>query len=65
MSKNKTKAPLYPVEDLASKQGVPAWELAALRQGMNWADGKQVTQGDFDTALNRLRTRPQGGGTIN
>lgn len=64
MSKVKTKAPLFPVEDLAEKAKVPAWELAALRQGMSWADGKQVTQGEFDTALNRLRNRPQGGGTI-
>ncbi|NDV18267.1 hypothetical protein GO013_02405 [Pseudodesulfovibrio sp. JC047] len=64
MSKNTIKAPLMPVETLADTAKLPSWELAALRQATDWADGKQVTQSEFDTALNRLRTRPQGGGTI-
>ncbi|OIQ51030.1 hypothetical protein BerOc1_02975 [Pseudodesulfovibrio hydrargyri] len=65
MSKNKTEArPMFPVEDLARNAGVPAWELAALRVGMNWAEGKQVAESDFADALNRLRTRPQGGGAL-
>lgn len=65
MSKNKTEGPpMYPVETLAKGAGVPAWELAALRVGMNWAEGKQVAKTDFANALNRLRTRPQGGGAL-
>jgi hypothetical protein len=65
MSKNKTEAPpKFPVETLAEEAGIPAWELAALRVGMKWADGKQVAQTEFDDALNRLRTRPQGGGAL-
>jgi hypothetical protein len=64
MSKNKTKAPLMPVETLAEEARIPTWELAALRQAARWADGKQVTQGEFDIALENLRNRPQGGGTI-
>jgi len=65
MSKNKTEAPpMFPVEELAKDAGIPAWELAALRVGMNWAQGKQVSRTEFDHALNRLRTRPQGGGAL-
>jgi len=65
MSKKKTEAPpIFPVEALAEEKGIPAWEVAALRQGMNWADGKQVTKDEFDIALDRLRSRPQGGGAL-
>ncbi|WP_419787217.1 hypothetical protein [Pseudodesulfovibrio sp.] len=65
MSKNKTEAtPVFPVETLAKGVGITAWELAALRVGMNWAEGKAVSKTEFDNALNRLRTRPQGGGTL-
>jgi len=65
MSKPKTKETLKPVEDLAKAANIPAWELAALRQGMDWAEGKHVTEAEFNTALDRLRNRPQGGGAIN
>lgn len=61
MKENKMKAPLTPVETLADTAKLPAWELAALRQAADWADGKHVTQDEFDFALNRLRTRPLGG----
>lgn len=64
MSKTKTEAPLFPVETLAEKAGIPAWELAALRVGAKWAEGKQVTQAEFDGAICRLRTRQQGGGAL-
>jgi hypothetical protein len=62
--KKKTEAPLVPVETLAEAAKLPAWELAALRQAANWAEGKHVTQAELDAALTRLRNRPQGGGTI-
>lgn len=62
MAKSKTKEELYPVEELA--EGIPAWELAALRQAAGWAVGKQVGRDAFDAALDKLRTRPQGGGRI-
>lgn len=53
---------VYPVEVLAGD--LPAWELAALRQAAGWPDGKQVSEAAFTAALDKLRIRPQGGGTI-
>ena len=58
------KPELFPVENLAGKQGVPGWETAALMRAAGWAAGKQVSESDFQTALNRFRSRPQGGGRI-
>lgn len=58
------KVELYPVEEFAKKTSVPGWELAALRQATGWAAGKQTTQDEFDSALDKLRNRPQGGGRI-
>lgn len=63
--KKKTEAtPLQPVESLAKAVKLPTWELAALRQATGWVDGKAVTQAEFDLAVDRLRSRQQGGGKI-
>ncbi len=64
MKKKAKKTEFFPVDVLAAKVKIPAWELAALRQAMNWADGKQVSEQAFREALDRLRTRPQGGGSL-
>lgn len=65
MAKKKNDSPqVRPVETLAEEANVPAWELAALRQATGWAEGRQVTQDEFDSALGQLRNRPVGGGAL-
>lgn len=55
---------LRPVEDHAKAQGLPAWELAALRQATGWAPGKTVSVEQFGQALEQLRKRRLGCGRI-
>ncbi|MCG8553583.1 MAG: hypothetical protein MI799_24530 [Desulfobacterales bacterium] len=55
---------IFPVEDLAKKQALPGWETAALMRSVRWAPGKQVSEADFTAALEKFRSRPQGGGRI-
>ena len=62
--KDEQEVALSPVEALAGGRKIPAWELAGLRRAMRWAEGKQVTEAEFDAALERFRNRPQGGGSI-
>lgn len=63
--KNTKKGPeIYPVEKLAGKAGMKAWELAGIRRYLGWPDGKQVSEKDFSEAVKRFRNRPQGGGNI-
>lgn len=62
MAKKTDQPRLVPLDELAAD--LPAWELAALRQATGWAAGKQVTEVEYKTALENLRTRPQGGGKI-
>ena len=59
------KEPLADVSDLAKAAGIPAWETAAMMAACGWAEGKQVSQSDFDKALAAFRRRGQGSGTIN
>lgn len=59
-----TSVPLVAVTELAAHAGLPAWELAALMRSARWAEGKHLTQAEFDTALAALRNRPMGGGQI-
>lgn len=58
------KEPLHPVETLADDHGLPSWETAALVTATGWAQGKQVTEAEFESALTKFRNRPQGGGRI-
>jgi len=52
------------VEEHAYAQGLPAWELAALRQATGWAPGKTVSAEQFGQAVELLRRRRLGGGRI-
>ncbi len=63
-AETKSGADLRPIEDLAQAACVPAWELAGLMRAVSWAEGKQVTEKDFNAALNALKKRGQGGGRI-
>ena len=64
VTKKTVKKGLKDVETLAKEKGLKGWELAALRQATGWIDGKQVTDKEFDAALERLRGRRQGSGKI-
>ena len=55
---------LFPVEQLAESCGLPAWETAALTAAAGWANGKQLSEEQFQTVLANFRRRPQGGGRI-
>lgn len=58
------KVSLVPVDDLAKKEGMPGWEEKALCVAAGWAEGKQVSQAEFDRALGMFRSRAQGSGRI-
>jgi hypothetical protein len=61
---HKPSATLFDVETLAGKHNLPGWETAALMRSARWAPGKQVSEDDFTIALDKFRSRPQGGGRI-
>ena len=47
---------------LADRHRVPAWQHAALLRLTGWADDKQVTEADYQKALDNLKVRRIGGG---
>ena len=55
---------IHPVEELAAAKNIESWELAGLMRAAGWAQGKQVSEDEFDLALGGFRKRPQGGGRI-
>ena len=60
----KNQEELKLVEDLAEEAGLKHWETAGLMRAACWAEGKKVSQGQFDATLTAFRSRPQGGGRI-
>lgn len=60
----KEEPQLFPVEELAETANIPAWELAGLMRAAGWSPGKHVAADEFGAALDRFRSRPQGGGRI-
>jgi hypothetical protein len=58
------KEALSPVETLAETNGLLSWETAGLMKAAGWAQGKQVSEKQFQQALTKFRNRPQGGGRI-
>jgi hypothetical protein len=53
--------PLYTLSGAAEKFRVPAWQSAALHTLMEWAPGKRVREGEYASALARLKNRRIGG----
>lgn len=49
---------------LASRHRVASWQQAALLRLMGWADGKMVTDADYQAALRKLQGRRMGGGRL-
>lgn len=44
----------------ASELRTPSWQLAALKQHMKLAEGKQLTQTEFQTGLRSAINKPVG-----
>ncbi len=61
-AKKSSKEPLQDIAALAEEKSVSAPLMAALHRMTGWEDGKQVTESEFTTALDRLHKRPLGGG---
>ena len=53
---------LQSLDVLADRHRVPAWQHAALLRLTGWADDKQVTDADYQKALDNLKVRRIGGG---
>jgi hypothetical protein len=54
--------PLQTVGVLAKQAGLQPWEIAGLVRYAKWPEGKQVTNDQFQAALNGFQKRPMGGG---
>jgi len=55
---------LHPVEELAVARGVGTATMVAICRASGWLPGKQVTEAEFDQALEKFRGRAMGGGRI-
>lgn len=53
---------LQPLDELAGERGMPAPMLAGMCRANGWADGKQVTATEFETAMTAYVRRPMGAG---
>lgn len=49
---------------LAARHRVASWQQAALLRLMGWADGKMVSDADYQAALRKLQGRRMGGGRL-
>lgn len=54
-------ATLQPVAQLAVERGVPAHAIAGMSRANGWAEGKQVTAEEFETAMEAYKNKPMGG----
>jgi len=53
---------LQPLEKLAAECGMPAPALAGMCRAKGWAEGKQVTATEFESAMTAYIKRPMGSG---
>lgn len=51
---------LQHVEELAGERGMPSPQLAGMCRANGWADGKQLTATEFETAMTAFISRPMG-----
>lgn len=49
---------------LADRHRIASWQQAALMRCMGWEAGKMVTDAEYRGALERVRSRPMGGGRL-
>jgi hypothetical protein len=62
--KSKAQEKLQPVDELAAERGMPATSLAGMCRVNGWAQGKQLTATEFETAMTAYIKRPMGSGRI-
>ena len=62
--KSRAQEKLQPVAELAGERGMPATSLAGMCRANGWADGKQVTASEFETAMTAYTRRPMGSGRV-
>lgn len=55
------KETLLTIEELAKKEKLPPFVLPGLKALKKWADGKKVTEADFDKAVKSFYLAPAGG----
>lgn len=60
--KSKAQEKLQQLEELAGERGMPATALAGMCRANGWADGKQLTATEFETAMTSYINRPMGSG---
>lgn len=53
---------LQPVDELGAERGMPAPSLAGMCRANGWAEGKQVTATELETAMTAYASRPMGSG---
>jgi len=53
---------LEPLAVLVDRHRIPAWQEAALLRFMDWTGDRHVSEQEFKTALDALKTRRIGGG---
>lgn len=53
---------LQTIDELAAERGVPAPQLAGMCRANNWAEGKQLTAAQFETAMTSYAQRRMGAG---
>lgn len=62
--KSPPKPELHDVAELGRNKGMKPHEIAGLTVAKGWAPGRQVSEEEFDAALEAFRNRRQGGGRI-
>lgn len=60
--RDQASSDLQSLSVLAERHRVPSWQQAALCRFMGWADGKMLTDAEYDDALKKLAARHIGGG---
>ena len=53
---------LEPLAVLVDRHRIPTWQEAALLRFMDWTGDRHVSEQEFKTALDALKTRRIGGG---
>ncbi len=46
---------MKPIEKWAEEKGVEAWWLAGAKHMHRWAEGKEVSESDFDEAIDAIK----------
>ena len=62
--KSNAQEKLQPIEELAAERAVPLPALAGMSRANGWAEGKQLTGAEFETAMSDYIRKPMGSGRV-